>query len=98
MGQWDSLASRSVTAGLRRGLLDDGRLSHPEAVDLIRDTLDDGIVTSDELADLSTVAWKSRSLPVRSRSMLLDFVNRVKTTVGGRGPYSLTSPRQRFAA
>jgi hypothetical protein len=98
MGQWDSIKSRSVNSGLRRGLLDDGRLSHSEVVDLIRATLDDGIVTDDELADLTTVADKSRSIPVRSRSMLQGFVSRVHSTVGGRGPFSLSSPQQMFAA
>jgi len=94
-GQWDGLQSGSVQRALRRGLLDDGVLSHEEVVDIVRSTLSNGIVSASELHDLALVAAKSKSISPRSRKMLQTVVDRLKTY---HGPYYLTSPRQMFAA
>jgi hypothetical protein len=97
-GQWDNLKSGSVTRALRKGLKGDLTLDHPEVVDIIRSTLSNGIVSASELADLSTVAATSRSILPRSKAMLEMFVVQVKSTVAGKGPYSLPTPKHVFAA
>ncbi len=97
-GQWDNLKSGSVQKALRQGLLDDLALNHSEVVNIIRSTLSNGIVSASELADLSTVAATSRTIPPRSKAMVQKFVASVKATVGGKGPYRLPTDKHVFAA
>ncbi len=97
-GQWDNLQSGSVDKALRKALEGDLTLDHSEVVDIVRSTLSNGIVSASELADLSTVAATSRSIPPRSKVMVEKFVSQVKSLVGGRGPYYLPTDKHVFAA
>ncbi len=98
MGQWDHLKSKSVSRGLNAGLQDDLRLSHSEVVDIIRATLSNGNVSSEELDDLSTIADVSRTLSARSQRLLRTFVATIRTTMPGWGPYRLPTEMHRLAA
>ena len=61
--QWDDLKSGSVQKALRKALDGDLTLDHSEIVDIIRSTLSDGIVSSNEL----TICRPSRPGPGVSR-------------------------------
>ncbi len=97
-GRWDDIKSRSILDGLRKALDDDHNLSHADAVDLIRGALSDGIITSDELDDLSTVATTSKTISPRSQKMLTMFVAEVRSKIAAKGPYSLATYKQQLAA
>ncbi len=60
-GQWDAIATPSVDAALRKGLIDDSKLDYAEIVDIIRATVADGMVTAFELDDLTTIANTSQN-------------------------------------
>jgi len=60
-GQWDNVGTKAVNKALRAGLNDDQQLSHAEAVNIIRSTLSDGIITPYEMDDLNAIATVSRS-------------------------------------
>ena len=97
-GQWDALTTASVKKALRAGLDDDMTLSHAEVVNIVRSTLSDGSVFASEVNDLATVSSKAKSLTPRSRRMLDLFVNKMRTTYRGKGPYTLPSDRHQLAA
>jgi hypothetical protein len=97
-GQWDNIKSGSVDKALRAALADDLKIDHEETVEIIRATLSNGIVSTDELADLTTIADTSRSLAPRSKALLKDFVFYVNYTTGGKGPYRLPLEKHQFAA
>jgi len=96
--QWDALTTGSVKRALREGLDDDMKLSHAEVVNIVRSTLSDGIVSANEVNDLVTVSTTSKSIPPRSRKMLDTFVDKIRKTSGGKGPYNLPSDKHKFAA
>ncbi len=98
-GPWDDLKTKSVLDGLRKGMEgDDHRLDQSDVVEIIRNTLSDGVVSADELADLSTIATNSKSISPRSRKLLETFVNEVRKNTAGKGPYSLSTYKQQWAA
>jgi hypothetical protein len=98
MGQWDNLKSGSVMKGIRKGLADDLKLSHSEVVDIIRATLSDGIVNGSELDDLMYVSNTSRTISPRSKALMQAFATQVRSTVSGKGPFSLPTEKHKFAA
>ena len=67
-GQWDAIATPSVSTSLRKGLVDDSRLDYAEVVDIIRATVADGMVTAFELDDLLTIVNTSKTLSPTSKS------------------------------
>jgi hypothetical protein len=93
-GQWDGIKSESVMSALREALAVDSQLDHSDVVDIIRSTLSDGLVSADELDDLSTIADISRTISKRSQYLLQRFVGQVSRN----GPLSLPSAKQREAA
>lgn len=97
-GQWDGLATKSVRTALTRALDDDMRVSHSEAVNIIRSTLSDGVVTDEEIKDLDAVSAKSKSLSSTSRRMLDMLVAKLRKSAASRGPYELMLEKHRFAA
>jgi hypothetical protein len=97
-GQWDNVGTKAVNKALRAGLNDDQQLSHAEAVNIIRSTLSDGIITPYEMDDLNAIATVSRSLPPRSKKMLTLLAEKIKDTAETKGPYGLRSDQHRQAA
>ncbi|MCC8972005.1 hypothetical protein [Bradyrhizobium brasilense] len=97
-GQWDGIATPSVDAALRKGLLDDSRLDYAEVVDIIRATVADGMVTAFELDDLTTIANTSRTLSPTSKKLITLFVGDEKKKWLGVGPYDLNSDQKKLAA
>lgn len=97
-GQWDNIKSGSVDKALRAALADDQKIDHDEVVEIIRATLSNGIVSSDELDDLKTIAATSRSISPRSKALLNDFVYYVRYDFDGKGPYRLATQKHQFAA
>jgi hypothetical protein len=97
-GQWDNMKSGSVQKALRKALAGDLRIEHEEVVDIVHATLSNGTVSSDELADLKTIAATSRSISPRSKALLENFVEQVNFTINGKGPFKLPSSKHVFAA
>ncbi|MTV12274.1 MULTISPECIES: hypothetical protein [Bradyrhizobium] len=97
-GQWDAIATPSVDAALRKGLLDDSKLDYAEVVDIIRATVADGMVTAFELDDLTTIANTSRTLSPTSKKLITLFVGDEKKKWLGVGPYDLNSDQKKLAA
>jgi hypothetical protein len=73
-GQWDAIATPSVDAALRKGLIDDSKLDYAEVVDIIKATVSDGMITAYELDDLTTIANTSRTLSPTSKKLITLFV------------------------
>ncbi|MGL4324453.1 MAG: hypothetical protein ACRCTD_10480 [Beijerinckiaceae bacterium] len=96
-GQWDSLVSKQVTKSLRVSLLDDGFISHEEAVNIVRSTLSDGKITANEIKDLYEISKISRNLPPASKLMFESLYNTAQR-ISGAGPFYLPSEQHRFAA
>ena len=67
---WDVLTTKSVTRGVREGLADDNKLSHADAINIVRSTLSDGVITQKEINDIFTVVSTAKSLEPRSRALL----------------------------
>jgi hypothetical protein len=97
-GQWDGIVTPSVSAALRKGLLDDSKLDYAEVVDIIRATVTDGLVTAFELDDLTTIANTSRTLSPASKKLITLFVGDEKKKWLGVGPYDLNSDQKKLAA
>jgi len=87
-GQWGEFQSGSVQRALYKALTADTQLSHSAVVDILYATLDNGTLSTSEIADLKMVAEKSRTIPDRSKKMLLMFVTEA-TTNRSLGPYRL---------
>jgi len=96
--KWDGIKSRKIRDALRTALKDDKALSHSEVVEVVRSTLEDGILTGDELTDLNQVGLNSETMTQRSKFMLGYLVMQTLAVSGGRGPFSLGSIRQQYAA
>ncbi|WP_441253365.1 hypothetical protein [Bradyrhizobium sp. 613_E4_N2_2] len=97
-GQWDAIATPSVDAALRKGLIDDSKLDYAEIVDIIRATVADGMVTAFELDDLTTIANTSRTLSPTSKKLITLFVGEEYKEKRGIGPYDLNSDQKKLAA
>lgn len=96
--QWSELKTGPVKRAVTAGLDDDMKLSHADVVNIIRSTLSDGVITSDEMDDLATVSAKARSISSRTRRMLDMLVVKIKKSASGNGPYELPLEKHRIAA
>lgn len=95
---WDNLKSGSVERAMRQGMVGDNKLDNDEVVDIIRAALQNGIVSSSELADIKNVATHAQSISPWSRELLNKFFDQITSAAGSRGPYALPSDKHKFAA
>jgi hypothetical protein len=95
---WDNLKSGSVERAMRRGMVGDNKLDNDEVVDIIRATLQNGIVSKSELDDIKNVATQAKSISPWSRELLNKFYDQITSAAGSRGPYSLPSDGHKYAA
>jgi hypothetical protein len=91
-GQWGEFGSGSVPRALTKALSDDGYLNQVEVANILYSTLSNGTVSAAELADLQTIADKSRNIMPRSKTMLESFVKAARTN-STLGPYKLSTSR-----
>jgi hypothetical protein len=87
--QWGEFQSGSVQRALYKALAADTQLSHRAVVDILYATLDNGTLSTSEIADLKMVAEKSRTIPDRSKKMLNKFVEQAATANRRLGQYRL---------
>lgn len=92
------LSSQIVSTRVTEGLAGDNLLSHAEVVNIIRSTVHDGILTQDEINDLSWVAAHEKMAEPRSKELLETFVKSVGKDVFGAGPYEIRGQKRRDAA
>jgi hypothetical protein len=90
-GQWGEFKSGSVPRALREALADNHFLNQVKVVEILRSTLSNGTVSTSELADLQTVADKSKSIMPRSKTMLELFVKQANEYIEKKGPFKLAS-------
>jgi hypothetical protein len=97
-GQWGVFQSKSVQMALYEALKDHHLLSQVMVVEILRSTLEDGIVTSEELADLKMLAENSKTIMPRSKAMLELFVKQVTEKINVSGSFVLISSQHIYAA
>ncbi|MEP6827018.1 MAG: hypothetical protein ABJA10_02975 [Aestuariivirga sp.] len=85
--QWGQFKSSSVQNALRAALADTHFLSHVMIVEILRDVISNGIVGSNELADLQMLLDHSNSIMPRSKTMLAKFVKDANENIAKLGPY-----------
>jgi hypothetical protein len=90
-GQWGEFQSGSVQRALGAALSDSHFLSHVMVVEILRATLSNGVLSTNEVADLQMLAEKSRSIMPRSKTLLDSFVKMAKEKLEKLGPYILNS-------
>jgi hypothetical protein len=94
--KWDAIKSRKIRDVLRTALTDDKALSHSEVVEIVRATLADGYLTTDEMGDLNAVAKNSETMMPRSKLMLAYLVMQALGH-SSKGPIALATDRQKYA-
>jgi hypothetical protein len=99
-GQWDEFQSGSVQRALSEALADNHFLNQVKVVEILRSTLQNGTVSTSELADLKMVAAKSRSIMPRSKTMLELFVSEATAKIENAkfGAYKLAPSPRIYAA
>lgn len=96
--QWDVLKTKSVMDGVSKGLADDNKLSHEDAVNVVRSILSDGVITPNEIHDLFALADKSKSLEPRSRNLLFSLAIALNGGASKGKPLELRGNDQKMAA
>lgn len=99
-GQWGEFQSGSVQRALGEAMADNHFLNQVKVVEILRATLQNGTVSTGELADLKMVAAKSRSIMPRSKTMLELFVDEATARINNAkfGPYVLAPSPRIYAA
>ena len=96
--KWDGIQSKKILAALRDALKDDRALSHAEAVDVLRSTLEDGFLTKEEIGDLMRVVKNSDTMQPRSLWMFTYLIGQAISLGGATGTFNLSGIRKEAAA
>ena len=96
--QWDVLTTKSVMHGVRQGMADDLKLSHADAINIVRSILSDGRISKEEITDLTSVVGVAKSLEPRSRALLLKLANTLNSGATAGKLLELRGDDQKMAA
>jgi hypothetical protein len=95
--KWDVLTTQSVRQALKVGVADT-KLSHADAINIVRSTLSDGYITQEEIDDLRAVAQRSVTLEIRSARLLNSLATTLDFGADQGKPLELRSDAQKRAA
>jgi hypothetical protein len=95
--KWDVLTTQSVRQALKQGVADK-KLSHADAINIVRSTLSDGYITQEEINDLRAVAQRSATLEIRSVRLLNHLATTLDFGADQGKPLELRSDAQKRAA
>jgi hypothetical protein len=96
--QWDVLTTVSVTRGVSQALAEDNRISHEDAINIIRSTLSDGVITQKEINDLRTLSSVAKSLEPRTRALLFKLATTLNSGAAKGKLLELRGDGQKYAA
>ncbi len=98
--QWGDIKSQKILDAIHADLSKGPNFSHADVVDIVRATMDDGVVTLQELTDLGVFAKNATAtqMPLRSRKMVQYLVDQVQNVFGAKGQISLNTVLKRYAA